>query len=88
MQSANNVVKEWFRLAAHPATVRRAAITAVVVGFVLIAINHGPAIVSGEVTRSRIVQMCLTVVVPYLVSTVSSVSTRRELGRGSGKSLD
>ena len=69
----------WLHLAAHPATVRRAFITALIVGTLLIAINHGPAILHGEVTRARLVQMCLTVLVPYTVSTVSSVSTRREL---------
>ena len=78
---------DWFQLAAHPATVRRALITAVIVGIVLIAINHGAAIVSGEVTRGRILQMCLTVLVPYIVSTVSSVSTRREL-RGKKESTN
>lgn len=70
---------DWFRLAAHPATARRAFITALIVGVVLIAINHGAAIISGQVTRTRVFQMCLTVLVPYIVSTVSSVSTRREL---------
>jgi hypothetical protein len=73
----------WLRLAAHPATVRRALITALIVGCVLIAINDGPAILSGELNRMRIIQMCLTVLVPYVVSTVSSVSTRRELTKRS-----
>ena len=73
---------DWFRLAAHPATVRRALVTALIVGALLIAINHGAAIISGQVTRTRIFQMCLTVLVPYIVSTVSSVSTRRELRAG------
>ncbi len=72
---------DWFRLAAHPATMRRAALTAFTVGPILIAINHGPAILAGEVTSGRIAQMCLTIFVPYIVSTVSSVSTRRELAR-------
>ena len=68
----------WLRSAAHPATVRRAVITAVIVGSVLIAINHGSAILSGQITRSRVFQMCLTVLVPYIVSTASSVATRKE----------
>jgi hypothetical protein len=71
----------WFKLAAHPATVRRALITAAVVGCVLIAINHGPAILAGKVDRFRAFQMGLTFLVPYSVSTISSVSTRRELAR-------
>jgi len=74
-------VTAWLRLAAHPATVRRAFITALIVGSVLIAINHGPAILAGQLTREEIVQMCLTVLVPYAVSTVSSVSTRKELAK-------
>jgi hypothetical protein len=75
---------EWLRLATHPATVRRAFLTALIVGTVLIAINDGAAILSGELTPARIIQMCLTVLVPYVVSTVSSVSTRRELAGKSG----
>ena len=63
----------WIRSAAHPATVRRALITAVIVGFVLIAVNYSSAIISGQITRARVIQMCLTVLVPYVVSTVSSV---------------
>jgi len=68
----------WIRSAAHPATARRALITGVIVGVVLIAVNHGPAIISGQITGARIIQMCLTVLVPYVVSTVSSVATRNE----------
>lgn len=71
----------WLTLALHPATLRRALLTALIVGITLIAINHGAAIVTGTVTRGRILQMCLTVVVPYLVSTTASVATRRELAR-------
>ena len=52
-----------------------------IVGAVLIAINHGPAILRGRVARSRLVQIVLTVLVPYTVSTASSVATRRELSR-------
>lgn len=53
--------------------------TAMIVGVTLIAINHGAAIITHTVTRGRILQMCLTVLVPYLVSTISSVATRKEL---------
>jgi hypothetical protein len=76
-----NSILAWFKLAAHPATVRRAFWTAALVGTVLVAINHGPALFAGEFTRARVAQICLTILVPYVVSTVSSVATRRELGR-------
>ena len=51
---------------------------AAVVGVVLIAINHGSAIFAGEITRLRLIQICLTIVVPYVVSTISSVAARNE----------
>lgn len=71
----------WLRLAIQPGTVRRAAITALVVGAVLVAINHGDAIWRGEMTAARTLKALLTVAVPYVVSTMSSVSTRLELRR-------
>jgi hypothetical protein len=58
--------------------VRRALLYAVVVGTVLIAINHGHALLAGEVERSRLLRMALTVVVPYVVSTLSSVGALRQ----------
>ncbi|HXH62197.1 MAG TPA: nitrate/nitrite transporter NrtS [Fimbriimonadaceae bacterium] len=72
---------EWLRLAAHPATVKRALWTALVVVAILIAINHGAAILSSQMDATRIWQAVLTVFVPYAVSTVSSVQTRSELAR-------
>lgn len=69
---------EWFRLASRPSVVRRALRYAVVVGLVLITINHGGAILHGEITLSRLVQMVLTTIVPYLVSTASSVAALRD----------
>ena len=70
---------DWLKLAVQPTVVRRALKFACVVGCVLISINHGPAIVRGEVTAERILQMCLTVLVPYTVSTLSSVGAMREM---------
>jgi hypothetical protein len=70
-------VPAW-RLAFDRAVVRRALRIAAVVGAVLIAINHGDRIVSGTVDARALLKMGLTVVVPYLVSTVSSVGAMRE----------
>jgi len=58
---------------------RRARLTSLIVGTILIAINHGPAILAGQLTGERIFQILLTFLVPYTVSTVSSVATRHEL---------
>jgi len=74
-------MKEWFQLAFRPSVVKRALKYALVVGFILIAINHGGAIISGHVTRGALVQMLLTVMVPYVVSTLSSVGALLEIRR-------
>ena len=68
---------EWFRLASSASVVRRALCYAVVVGAVLIGINHGEAILEGNVDANRAIQMTLTALVPYLVSTLSSVGAIR-----------
>jgi hypothetical protein len=52
-----------------------------IVGMVLLAINHGEAVMRGEVSPVRLMRMVLTLIVPYLVSTFSSVSAIRELRR-------
>ncbi len=70
-------MKEWFQLASGTAVVKRALICVVIVGAVLISINHGSAIVHGEITSGRLVQMGLTLLVPYFVSTFSSVAAMR-----------
>ncbi len=75
-------VSEFVMLAVSWPVVRRACIFAVVVGAILIAINHGPAILAGEVDGGRFAQMALTVLVPYSVSTLSSVLAIREKGSG------
>jgi hypothetical protein len=72
-------MKEWFQLALWPSVVKRALKYALIVGFILIAINHGDAILSGQVTRGRLLKMLLTVMVPYVVSTLSSVGVLLEM---------
>jgi hypothetical protein len=71
-------VIDWLRLARRPSIVRRAVKYAVVVGAVLITINHGDAILRGDLPLGRVLRMALTVMVPYLVSTASAVAAIRE----------
>lgn len=66
-------IKERLRVARRPSVVRRALKFAVVVGAVLIAINHGAAILAGDLGWDRLARMALTTMVPYCVSTLSSV---------------
>lgn len=54
---------------------------AVVVGTVLITINHADAILRGDITTGRLLKMGLTVMVPYIVSTLSSVGALRNAMR-------
>jgi len=72
---------EWLAIACERGTVIRGLQFAVVVGAVLIAINHGDAILAGNVDRTRLLKMLLTVAVPYLVSTLSTVGARLETSR-------
>jgi len=69
--------RAWVRLALTPSVVRRGIAYAVVVGAVLVAINHGDALLRGEMTAGRAWRMALTVLVPYAVSTLSSVGAMR-----------
>lgn len=74
-------MKEWLKLAATRSVVRRAATVALIVGSVLVAINHGDALFRGDLTLGRLLRIVLTVCVPYCVSTYSSVSAMREQGK-------
>ena len=73
-------MKDWLQLAFERAVVKRSLICVVIVGAVLISINHGDAILHG-VTSGRVVQMSLTLLVPYCVSTFSSVAAMRAFAR-------
>ena len=69
----------FFAIALQPRVVRRALLYAVVVGSVLIAINHGDALLAGQLDAARCWKMGLTVLVPYAVSTLSSVGALRSV---------
>lgn len=74
----NTGVSGWLRLATSASVVRRASLVALVVGTILVAINHGDAILRGDFPLGRGVRVVLTVLVPYCVSTYSSVEAMRE----------
>ncbi len=68
-------MKEFLTLCFTKHIIKRASVTALVVGTILILINHGDALLSGQVDVNRLFKIILTVLVPYIVSTVSSAST-------------
>lgn len=80
--------RTWLISATHPSTVRRARQTALIVGTILLVINHGPAILAGQLTGERVFQILLTFLVPYAVSTISSVATRHEMYSGQPTSTE
>ncbi|MCZ6640188.1 MAG: nitrate/nitrite transporter NrtS [Gammaproteobacteria bacterium] len=53
--------------------VRRAFKAALLVGMILIAINQGDVLIAFEIDGSNLAKMVLTFMVPYCVSTYSSV---------------
>jgi hypothetical protein len=71
------ISESWFRMATRWSVVRRALCFVVVVGAILITINHGDAILAGTVDTPRMWKMALTLMVPYCVSTLSSVGALR-----------
>ncbi len=77
---AESSPSSWSELLVDRAIVQRGLRFAVIVGSILIAINHGDSIVRGEVTTSQMGKMALTVLVPYCVSVISSISAIRRLG--------
>jgi len=71
----------WIALAMSGSVVRRATVVALVVGSILVIINHGDAIVNGDLSGGRLLRIVLTIAVPYCVSTYSSVSALRDSTR-------
>ncbi len=61
----------FWSLARRPDVVVRAS--KVAFGLILIAINHGDALLAGQWSAGQTVKMLLTFAVPYCVSTYSSV---------------
>ena len=80
MDGADDMVG-WLALATSKSVVRRATVVAFIVGSILVVINHGDAIVHGDLSAGRLLRIVLTVSVPYCVSTYSSVSALRAARR-------
>ena len=71
-------MKDWLALAFSSTVIKRSLKYAVIVGVILIAINHGDIIVRGDMTSLRWAKAALTMLVPYCVSTLSSVEAMRD----------
>jgi hypothetical protein len=74
-----DALRLWWQLVCDRTVVFRGLKYAVVVGTILVTINHGDAILRGDLTVGRLVRIGLTVLVPYCVSALSSVGAIRQM---------
>ena len=78
-------MKTWLRLAVSRNVVQRALFMALIIAPILVLINQGEYILgnnSGEFSWGKVV---LTFLVPYAVSTVSSVNTLLQIDRNNDR---
>ncbi len=62
-------MKEWLRIAIRRDVVLRGLKVGAIVGTILVAINHGDLILSGQLDASAVWKIPLTYLVPYCVAT-------------------
>jgi hypothetical protein len=68
---------DWLADALRPDILRRSLRVALLVGSLLVAINHGDHLLSGELSATGWLKIALTFLVPYGVSTYASLSAIR-----------
>jgi len=76
-------MKKHLHTARQPEVIRTAMRFALIVGPILVFINHGNAIIGGTMDTTAWLQSALTMLVPYTVSTLSSVSAYHSCRSGS-----
>ncbi len=72
------MIVNWIRLACSGQVVWRAIKVAALVGPILVAVNQGDVILRRELSAACFLKMGLTFLVPYLVSTFSSVAAMKD----------
>jgi hypothetical protein len=70
-------MSDWLKMAFQKTVYVRAIKVALVVGTILVLINHGDTLLQGAFAAKTLFQMALTYLVPYAVSTYASVETIR-----------
>lgn len=70
-------MKQHLKIARQSEVIKTATRFALIVGPVLIMINHGDAIIDGSMHAKTWLKAGLTMIVPYVVSTLSSISAYR-----------
>jgi hypothetical protein len=67
--------RTWLALFISRSIIHRSLLTSLIVGTILVIINYGGALITGNMDNMRVFQIILTYLVPYLVATTSSVLT-------------
>ena len=70
----------FWSIACSRSVVTRALKVALLVGCILVAINHGDALLAGDVDGIRLSKILLTFLVPYCVSVYSATAFSAEAG--------
>jgi thiamine transporter ThiT len=72
-------MKIFLKHALDPVCVKRAIKTSLVVGTVLGLINHSDKLIHGTLTRTSIIQIVVTYLVPYSVATFGAAMQARHM---------
>ncbi len=73
-------MRSWVQTALSPAVVRRSTKVSLIVGTILVAINHGDVLISGTIGSAIFWKIPMTFCVPYAVSTYAAVDAIRGSG--------
>ncbi|WP_159737098.1 nitrate/nitrite transporter NrtS [Vibrio atypicus] len=65
---------QFFKTAAEPAILKRSIKVSLIVGTILMFINHGDKLLGGGLDSTVIIKILMTYCVPFCVSTQASVS--------------
>ena len=75
--NVQNLHDSFLSVALRKSVVRRSLGYAVVVGAILVMINHGDTLLTDGFSRKLLLKIALTILVPYCVSTAASVGAIR-----------
>ena len=65
--------KKFLVIGTSPSVIKRGIKYSIIVGTVLTLINHGDSLLERELDKIKLLRIGLTYIVPYIVSTLSSV---------------
>jgi len=71
-------LKQRIKIACKPKVISTAARFALIVGPILGMINHGDSIINNSMSGEAWLKSALTMCVPYIVSTLSSITAYRD----------